>query len=214
VLSLLKARANFVIIDSAPLLAAIETRAIANAVDGTVLVALDGQITTRAIRRAKHYFEGRGDNGLLGLVFNRVDSPRSYGYYSYYSRYMPAQLQPERSQQKTSLLGKIFPFTRPQQGKTPTLTLAETADYLGVSQDMARRWCEQGRIQAKKRRGHWSVPQQDLDRFVADYQHEGNAGKQLEQPKAHASSSDATSSNRVERSSRPTGDSAGASVSS
>jgi capsular exopolysaccharide synthesis family protein len=180
VLSLLKAHANLVIIDSAPLLAAIETRAIANAVDGTVLVALDGQITARAIRRATHYFQGRKDNNLLGLVFNRVNLPRSYRYYSYYSGYTPTQHELSRSQQKPSLLSKMLPFARPQQGKASTLTLAETADHLGVSQDTVRRWCEQGRIWAVKKGLRWSVRPEDLDKFIADYQHGGSPEKQVE----------------------------------
>jgi len=173
VLTLLKAHANLVIVDSAPLLAAIETRAIANAVDGTLLVALDGQITMRAIRRATHYFEGGKDNGLLGLVFNRVNAPHSYGYYSYYSRYTPVQQQLRGPQQKPSLLGRILPFARSQPEKPSTLTLAETAGYLGVSQNTARRWCEQGRIPATKSRGHWSVRLEDLNGFIAAYQNDG-----------------------------------------
>ncbi len=209
-LSLLKAHANLIIIDSAPLLAAIETRAIANAVDGTVLVALDGQITARAMRRVAGYFQGKEAAKLLGLVFNRVNLPRSYGYYSYYSRSTSTQQQLGGSQQKPSLVGKILPFTRPQQKKALNLTLAETADYLGVSQDTARRWCEQGRIQAKKRHGRWSVPQEDLDKFVAGYQYKESGEKQLEQPQASSPIDDDTSSsNRVGRSSRQAGDSAG-----
>jgi len=170
VLSLLKAHANLVIIDSAPILAAIETKAIANAVDGTALVIFDSRTTVREIRKAIGYFQGKGDNNLLGLVFNRVNLPHSYGYYSYYSRYALTQQELRKLQQKPSLLNRILPFTRPKKGKTPTLTLAEAADYLGVSQDTARRWCEQGRIQAKRGRGRWSVPREDLDRFAASYQ--------------------------------------------
>jgi capsular exopolysaccharide synthesis family protein len=169
VLSLLKARASLIILDSAPLLAAIETKAIANVVDGTILVVFDGQTTARAIRRATDYFRGMGKNNLLGLVFNRVNLPHSYGYYSYYSMYTPAQQQLTKSQQKPSLLGKILPFMKPQQKGTSTLKLAEAADYLGVSQDTARRWCEQGRILATKRSRRWSVCLEDLNEFIADY---------------------------------------------
>jgi capsular exopolysaccharide synthesis family protein len=170
VLSLLKNHSNLVIIDSAPLLAAIETKAIANAVDGTVLVALDGQITTKAIRRATDDFRSRNDDSLLGLVFNRVNLPHNYGYYSYHSSYMPTQKELGRLQQKPSLLGKIFPFARSKPGKPSILTLAETANYLGVNQDTARRWCQQGRIPATKRHGHWLVHLEDLNRFAAFYQ--------------------------------------------
>jgi capsular exopolysaccharide synthesis family protein len=180
VLSLLKAHTSLVIIDSAPLLAATETRAIANAVDGTVLVALDGQITTRTIRRATHYFQGRKDNGLVGLIFNRVNLPRSYGYYSYYSKYTPTEQRLEKSKRKPSSLSKILPFARSNQNETFNLTVAEAAHYLGVSQDTAQRWCEQGRLQAKRKRGRWSVLREDLDKFIADYQRDGNSEKQLE----------------------------------
>jgi succinoglycan biosynthesis transport protein ExoP len=167
-LSLLKARANLVIIDSAPLLAAIETRAIANAVDSTVLVIFDGQTSARAVRRATGYFQGKEAGKLLGLVFNRVDLPSNYGYYSYYSAYTPAQSL-KGGQSKPSLLDKIRPV-RSHQEKTSALTLAETAEYLGVGQDTARRWCEEGRILATKKRGRWSVPLEDLNKFVASYQ--------------------------------------------
>jgi len=179
-LSLLKTHANLIIIDSAPLLAAIETRAIADAVDGTVLVAWDGQVTTGAIRRATHYFQSRKGNSLLGMVFNHVNLPHNYDYYAYYSRYAPTRPQLGELQQKPSLLGKILPFTRSHQNKTPNLTVAESADYLGVSRDTVRRWCEQGRLQAKRKRGRWSVLQEDLEKFVADYQHDGGSKKQSE----------------------------------
>jgi succinoglycan biosynthesis transport protein ExoP len=181
VLNLLKARADLIIIDSAPLLAAIETRAIADAVDGTVLVVWDGQTTTRVIRRATSYFRSNENSNLLGAVFNRVSSPHKYGYYSYYSRYTPAQQQLRKPYHRPSMLSKMFPFTWFRHKTTSDLTLAEAAEYLGVSQDTARRWCEEGRMLATKRYGRWQVHLEDLDKFVASYQG-GDDGQLVELP--------------------------------
>jgi len=179
VLRWLKARANSIIIDSAPLLAAVDTRAIANAVDGTLLVVFNDYTTLKAIRRAIAYFQGKGDNNLLGLVFNRVKLPHNFDYYSYYSIHAPVQ-QLRISQSNPSLWGRLLPFIRLQRKKTSTLTLAETADYLGVSQDTIRRWCEQGRILTAKKGLRWSIRPEDLEKFIADYQQGGSTERQSE----------------------------------
>jgi capsular exopolysaccharide synthesis family protein len=213
VLNLLKAHADLVIIDSAPILAAIETKAIANAVDGTVLVIFDGQTATREIRKTTNYFQGKGDNNLLGLVFNRVKMPHSYGYYSYYSKYALTQQGLKKLQQEPSLLSRILPFTRSRQRETSNLTLAEAADYLGVSRDTARRWCEQGRIQAKRKLGRWSVQQGDLTRFVVDYQNDGSSEKQPEPPGGHVLENSDSSSSRAEQPKAQSSDSASVPVS-
>jgi excisionase family DNA binding protein len=50
------------------------------------------------------------------------------------------------------------------------LSLSEVAANLGVSEDTAQRWCEQGRIPAVKTGRHWSVQLEDLNEFISVYQ--------------------------------------------
>jgi excisionase family DNA binding protein len=165
----LKTQADLIVIDSAPVLLAIETKAIANVVDGALLVVSDGQTRGKEMKKAVDYFQGRHTNNLLGLVFNRVKLPRSYDYYSSYT-YGVKPLLDEKPKRQAFGLANIWPFSRPQQQQTTTLNLDEVADYLGVGEDTARRWCEQGRIPATKTGRRWSVRLADLNEFVAIYQ--------------------------------------------
>ncbi len=170
VLRSLGTQADLVIIDSAPVLEAIETKAMANVVDGVVMVVSDGQSRGRVVQKVIDYFQSRPDHdNLLGIVFNRVKLPASYAYYAY--AYKPQQL--EKSKRQPSLLDKIWPFAQTQQTGTTSLTLAEAANHLGVSQDTTRRWCEQGRILAVKKGRRWSVRLEDLNEFIAGYQGDG-----------------------------------------
>jgi capsular exopolysaccharide synthesis family protein len=170
VLDFLKTQADLVIIDSGPILEVVETKIVANAVDGVVLVMSDGISRRRAVQRAIDYFRHKPENNLLGVVFNRVSLGRGYGYgYSgYYAAYAPKQGQTARS--KSSWWSKVWPFGKARQVEGTMLTLIETAEYLGISEDLTRRWCEQGRFPAIKKGRKWLVRLEDLNEYISTYQ--------------------------------------------
>jgi capsular exopolysaccharide synthesis family protein len=156
-LELLKANADLVIIDSGPVLRVVETKVIANVVDGVILVVNDGQTRRKAVQQIIDYFQSKQNNNLLGLVFNRVKAISrgySYGYYAGHSA-----------------RNKMRRAGRNQQADAGLLTLAEATDYLGVSEETVRRWCEQGRLLAHKKGRKWLVRLEDLNAFVGTYQH-------------------------------------------
>jgi capsular exopolysaccharide synthesis family protein len=170
VLEFLKAQADLIILDSAPLLEIVETRAVANAVDATVLVLSDGQSRNKEVKRAIEYFKNRRESSLLGLVFNRVRPPRSYEYYSTYQQASLAAQTAGASNTNTAWWNKLWPFGGQAQTEAANLTLVEVAEQLGVSTDTARRWCEEGRIPAHRKKRRWIVELEDMNRFVAAYQ--------------------------------------------
>jgi capsular exopolysaccharide synthesis family protein len=171
VLQLLSTRADLVIIDSAPILEAIETKAMANVVDGVLLVVSDGQSRGKIVQKAVDYFKNKPTSNLLGLVFNRVKLARQYDYYATHT-YQQKMRQSQRAEQKPGLFKQMWSFGKTQPEDSETLTLAEVADQLGVSQDMARRWCEEGRLPAVKIGRHWEVQLEDLNEFILVYQTE------------------------------------------
>ena len=126
-LQFLKTQADLIIIDSAPVLEAIETRAIANAVDGTVLVVSDGQSRSKDVKKAIGNFQNSQDNNLLGIVFNRVKLSQNYGYYS--SKRSSLFLEPGTVKSSSSLWRKLWPFGQPQQSENAILSLTEVNTY-------------------------------------------------------------------------------------
>jgi excisionase family DNA binding protein len=167
-----------VIIDSGPILKVVETKAMANVVDGVILLVNDSQTRRKVVQQTIDYFRGKPNNNLLGLVFNRVKAvSHSYDYYSKYT-----------SRDKMQRLG------RGQQADSATLTLAEVTDYLGVSEETARRWCEEGRLAAVKTGRKWSVRLEDLNEFVGAYQHSNPAAESSAQPMTALAEPDSGSS--------------------
>jgi capsular exopolysaccharide synthesis family protein len=168
-LDLLKSKADLVIIDSAPLLDVVETRAIANAVDGVVVVLYEGRSRGKSLKRILEYFEGKSHNNLLGIVFNGVKSA-AYGYSSYAYRPQMANSQP-------SLWRRVIGWQ--PSAEAETLSIAEVADQLGISQEMARRWCEDGRIPASRNGRQWIVRLEDLNDFISVYQQGSDRGEAM-----------------------------------
>jgi non-specific protein-tyrosine kinase len=159
-LELLKPKADLIIIDSGPVLKVVETKVIANLVDGVVLIVSDGQIRRKAVQQIIGYFKSKQNNNLLGLVFNRVKAiTQGYGYRSGYS-----------TRDKMQQVG------RNQQADSSGLSLVEAADYLGVGEETVRRWCEQGRLPALKKGRRWLLRLEDLNEFVGTYQYSGGDG--------------------------------------
>jgi non-specific protein-tyrosine kinase len=168
-IQLLGAQADIVIIDSPPILQTVETKAIVNIVDSTLLVVSSGQTGRKTIRRVLDYFATLRDNNLLGIVFNRAKISGDYSYYSLHTPRTGLEQRHEPSSQP-SLLGSLLPFGRSQQRETSVLSLAEVAVHLGVSETTAERWCEQGRLAAIKKGRRWTVRLEDLNQFISVYQ--------------------------------------------
>lgn len=170
VLNALKARSDLVVIDSGPVLDVVETRAIAHAVDASMLVLSHGQSRRRVVQRAINYLKDDRYGSLLGVVFNRVQLPG----YAVLDSYVPGTISVRTgpSNRRRPFFKKLWPFGRPDSTETALLNMVEVADYLGVSQDTAQRWCEQGRIPAVKAGRHWTVRLEDLNEFVKVYQDE------------------------------------------
>lgn len=169
VLELLKDRADLVIINSAPILGVVETRAIANAVDGVVVILYEGRSRGRNLKHIIEYFETKSHNNLLGVIFNGVKLS-AYGYSSYSYRPQGANSQP-------SFWRKMI--SRQASGESETLSITEVADQLGISQEMARRWCEDGRIPASKSGRQWVVRLEDLNSFINVYQQGSDKGEAM-----------------------------------
>jgi polysaccharide biosynthesis transport protein len=169
VLELLKTRADLVIIDSAPLLDVVETKAIANAVDGVVLIVYEGRSRGKNLKRIIEYFEGKSHNNLLGVVFNGVKLS-NYGYSNYGYRPQMASSQP-------SFWRRVTTLGRQPSAESEIITIAEVADQLGISQEMAHRWCEDGRIPATRSGRQWVVRLEDLNDFISVYQQGSDNGE-------------------------------------
>ncbi len=155
VIKYLSARSKLVVIDSAPILEAVETRAIENVVDYALLVVSSGRTRKKVVEMTAEYFHSKRRNTLLGLVFNRVKLP--YG-----QEYTPGQgVQP--------LSGDKFQLKKTRQSRSGTLTLSEVALQLGVKKETVRKWCEEGRIPGIKTGDRWKVRGEDLDEYITLY---------------------------------------------
>ena len=76
---------DFVIIDSAPIMAFADSLNVANKVDGTVLVVKGGKTTKDDLKHAVELIEGMNAS-VMGIVLNSVDIKKgNYGYYRYYA---------------------------------------------------------------------------------------------------------------------------------
>lgn len=168
ILELLKKDVDLVVVDSGPVLRVVETKAISNFVDGVVLVVNDGQTRSKSVQQIIDYFKNKQDNNLLGVVFNRVKAiSQTYGY-GYATGY--------------GVQAKMGRKGGSHQGEAGLLTLAEAAEFLGVSEDTVGRWCEQGRLAAQKKGRKWLIPLEDLNEFVGTYQAGSIGGTTLTKP--------------------------------
>jgi non-specific protein-tyrosine kinase len=78
-------RVDYVVIDTAPLLPVADGAEVAALADGTLLVARYAETTDAQVKRATEHLR-RVDAALVGMVLNRVPTPRSRDYagYAYY----------------------------------------------------------------------------------------------------------------------------------
>lgn len=88
VISELRKRFNYIIIDSPPLIAVTDSAVLSKSVDGVVLVLKAGQ-TTRELAKRAHKNLKELNARVLGAILNDVDleKDRYYYYYPYYYKY-------------------------------------------------------------------------------------------------------------------------------
>lgn len=158
VLETLKKYADVVIIDSPPALIAPDAAILASVVDGTVLVVSEGQTNNKAVSKAQALLTSRSRVNLLGAAFNRV---KLDGTYAYYGRYH------DDGHGSFSRLHDLIKRWRGQGAEEKQVVgLKEAAERLGISPDMARRWCQEGRLPAQKSRLRWLIKREDLENLV------------------------------------------------
>lgn len=87
-LEALREVADFVIVDTPPLLAVADASILAPMVDGTIYVMDASQSGRSAIAHARDQLQNAGGS-VLGVVYNNFDPAKAkgYGYYSYYTVY-------------------------------------------------------------------------------------------------------------------------------
>jgi capsular exopolysaccharide synthesis family protein len=83
VLKTARSVADFVLVDSPPVLAASDSMALAPMMDGVILVARYGIANRDSSRRTSEMLK-KVEARLLGLVINNLSPARRYGYYHYY----------------------------------------------------------------------------------------------------------------------------------
>ena len=77
---------DYVLIDCAPLGAAIDAAVIAKECDGAVIVISQGEVSSRAVVSVKRQLEASGVR-ILGAVLNKVDKKKTGYYGKYYGNY-------------------------------------------------------------------------------------------------------------------------------
>jgi capsular exopolysaccharide synthesis family protein len=182
ILKTLQERGDLVAVDVGPVLMYSDFAIIARYVDGVLMVTRN-QITSRqATKKAVERFKMLGITNLLGLVFNDVEA--LHHYYGAYKRYYH---RPRLLAEKRSAAGGVVGWLRglTRRGATPELageellSLGEAAQFLGVSEATAGRWCQTGRLPAVKAGRRWRVKRQDLDHFVQAHDAETEGGQPL-----------------------------------
>ncbi len=86
--------ADFVLVDSPPVLAASDAMALAPAVDGVIIMAGYAKADRDSARRTSELLR-KVNARILGLVINNIAPSTRYGYYHYYYYYTP---QPEEEE--------------------------------------------------------------------------------------------------------------------
>ncbi len=169
----LQERAGLVVFDCGPVLLHPDSAILATRVDASLLVVRHDQSSRRATQKAVDRFAALGLTNLVGVVFNGVHLPRRYYVYTH-RRAKPRKRRGAvaRSGGARSWLGRFgLPLGGGQvaQADDSMLSSVDVAEYLGVTEATASRWCETGRIPATKIGRQWWVRPEDLRRFAMDY---------------------------------------------
>ncbi|HET7476582.1 MAG TPA: polysaccharide biosynthesis tyrosine autokinase [Dermatophilaceae bacterium] len=125
VLDMLKERAEFVVIDSPPVLPVSDAAVLAVIADATILVVRPGRTSGKSVRRSLAALR-RVNAPLVGIVLNGVKRVGAYGYGRYYYRKDPSlprlagTARPSDSSPAHSTNGKV-PVTVPPSKGTESL---------------------------------------------------------------------------------------------
>lgn len=169
----LQDKASLIIIDSGPLLVHTDPIVLATQMDGVVLVVKNGRTTRSAVKKAIERMSSIGLTNLLGVVYNSIGL--HYGtYYAHKRRVVLRSVGGDVVSQEKSLgwpgrFGLKSRDALEDAGKETLLNLSDVAEYLGVTEETARQWCEVGRIPATRSGRRWLVRLHDLGEFVRAY---------------------------------------------
>jgi capsular exopolysaccharide synthesis family protein len=97
-------KADYVLVDSPPLLATSDSMALAPLVDGVLLVASYGLADREGARRTVDIM-GKMEARVLGVVINNIAPARRYGYYHYY--YSPYYMAEEERVERRRFLDRF-----------------------------------------------------------------------------------------------------------
>lgn len=165
----LQDKADIVLVDSPPVLAAPDTTLLASECGATLLVVNDSVTVRNDVNSAKKELLQQDGINLIGLAFNNVRLKGGSHYY-YTASQQPSLLKRLRSQLSVLGigigLGDLGTNGRAPDDPDRVLGMREMAAYLGIQVGTARRWCKEGRIPAFKKRRRWYVRQGDLQAMV------------------------------------------------
>jgi capsular exopolysaccharide synthesis family protein len=164
IVEVLRDQADIVIFDTPPMLIVSDASVVAPYCDVSVLVAAHEMTTRRQVREMKKYVEEHPEFKVLGLVFNRV-KVREPGSSYYYRDRVSLSRKMEKLWQR--LLSSRRPAESHENDSDQFLTLSETAEKLGITKEMARRWSRSGRLPATRSGLRYWVRQSDLRTLVA-----------------------------------------------
>jgi excisionase family DNA binding protein len=169
VLERLQQKADFIIVDSGPLLTHPDPVLLATHLDGVILVAWDRRTTRSNIKKAIERMDVIEPTKLLGVVFNGVSLPQDRFYAYSRAAFRPAGGN-EAVTKKQGVLGWLSRGTRDSSIETADgealLSLSDVSEYLGVAESTAKRWCEEGRIPATRVGRQWQIKLADLTEFA------------------------------------------------
>jgi succinoglycan biosynthesis transport protein ExoP len=169
----LRDKASLIIVDGGPLLVHTDPIVLAMRLDGVVLVVKNGRTTRSSAKRAIERLSTLGLTNLLGIIYNGVSL--HYGYYYAYKRSLVSKPVGSDAVSQKGALGWLGRFGLKSRDRLDAaddetlLTLSDVAEYLGVTEEMARQWCESGRIPAIHAGRRWRVRLQDLSKFARAY---------------------------------------------
>ena len=86
VIAALKCQADYVLVDSPPVLPVTDACILGSKVDGILLVVGIGRVKPEMAQRAKEQLEDANGN-ILGLIINRSESTKQRAYYHYYETF-------------------------------------------------------------------------------------------------------------------------------
>ena len=170
-LASLKARYDYVVIDTPPVLVAPDAAILAPMVEGVVLVARIGRTTRRLVRKSRERLEAPGNVNVLGVALTgvpaKIDERSGLRHYHYMT-------DPPAPDWRTRLYDRLTFLHRlpvghdwKQRNGTVLIPISVAARQLGVRPATVKQWCKSRRLKGVHKLGRWWVPERELASFVA-----------------------------------------------